>query len=124
MRKSVHLRRAGDIWQESSLQTPKERQAHIPELRDMQLFSNRQIAKISRTGPTTVNRVVINRSGGGRLNPESLTAIAFLMELKEVGDSLPFYVIRTIVAEGTSLSYLCKVLGVSPVAMYRKLKGE
>lgn len=123
-KRAYHLSRAADIWQESLTADIKTRAAFIPELHRMELFSNRQIAKICRVGTHTVNRTGAKTSVGGRFNPESLSALVFLREAHVRREQLPFTVIRTIVQEGTSLSNLCRMVGCRSVTFYKKLKEE
>jgi hypothetical protein len=101
-----------------------DRASHIPELRAMGIFSNRQIAKICHVGSMTVNRAGAKTSPGGRFNPATLTAMTIIRELYITGQTLPMPIIRAIVSEGTSLSNLCRLTGMPTVSLYRKLKEE
>lgn len=123
-KRTADLTRAADIWQEAAHSTPEERLKHIAELRDMKLFSNRQISKICRVGTRAVNDAGPKTSVGGRLNPASLSGMVILRELYIGAQTLPLPIVRAIVNEGTSLSNLCRLVGMPNVALYRKLKGE
>lgn len=121
-KRTRNLHTASEIWQSSAVETIEERAAHIPALRDMGLFSNRQIAKICRVGTRRVNDAGQPTGGGGRFNPASLSGMVYLREFAIKGEPLPMTLVRSIVNDGTSLSNLCRLIEVPPVNLYRKIK--
>lgn len=121
-RRTLNLHTASEIWQVSAVETPDERAAHISVLRDMNLFSNRQIAKICRVGTRKVNDLGKPTSSGGRFNPASLSGMVYLREFAIKSEPLPMPLVRSIVKDGTSLSNLCRLIEVPPVNLYRKIK--
>lgn len=117
------LQRAADIWAEASGHAPSEI-AHIEELQEMGIFSNRQVAKICRVSSSFVQGVGPSGGGGGRFSPESLTGLVTLSKLNDRGAPLPRPLLNAIVEDGTSLNYIAKLFGMSHGLLYYRFKNK
>lgn len=116
------LERAAEIWAEASGHAPSEL-AHIEELQEMGIFSNRQVAKICRVSSSFVQGVGPSGAGGGRFDPASLTALVTLSKLHDRGVELPLTVLKAVVEEGTSLNYIARLFGMSHGLLYYRFKN-
>jgi len=117
------LQRAADIWAEASGHAPSE-VAHIEELQEMGIFSNRQVAKICRVSSSFVQGVGPSGGSGGRFSPESLTALVTLSKLHDRGIDLPNNVLKAVVEDGTSLNYIARLFGISHGVLYYRFKTQ
>lgn len=123
--RTSQLKRAAAIWQESLFVSADDRLRLAHELGEMEIFSNRQISKISRVSTSTLARSAMRaRSGGGRLDPATLTAMVYVREAVVQDKPLPMPLIRSIVNGGTSLSNLCRLTGAPRASLYNKIKED
>lgn len=123
--RTSQLKRAAAIWQESLFVSADDRMHLAHELNEMELFSSRQIAKIARVAGTTLSRSAMRaKSGGGRLDPATLSAMVYVREAVVQGKPLPMPLIRSIVGGGTSLSNLCRLTGAPRASLYNKIKED
>lgn len=116
------LERAQHIWMLCLVSNNAEKLEFAQELNDYKIFSIRQIAKIVRMSPNTVSKHISKQGVGGRLNPESLTALIALRKLVSNKQPLPMGMVRAVIEAGTSVSVLCRLTGAHHPSMYVRLK--
>jgi hypothetical protein len=117
------LQRAADIWAEASGHAPSE-VAHIEELQEMGIFSNRQVAKICRVSSSFVQSIGPSGGGGGRFDPATLTALVTLSKLYDNGAPFPRPLLESVVNDGTSLNYVARLFGMSHGLLYYRFKNS
>lgn len=116
------LERAAVIWAEASGHAQSE-VAHIEELQEMGIFSNRQVAKICRVSSSFVQSQGPSGGGGGRFDPSTLTALVTLSKLHDRNAPFPPQLVASIVNDGTSLNYIARLFGISHGLLYYRFKN-
>jgi len=92
----------------------------LKQLNEYQLFSIRQIAKITGKSSSTLNRMLEKKSKtGGRLNPEHLTKLRALIFQKGVNE-IDYHMVSKMVKEGTSADVIQKITGIPRSTINRK----
>lgn len=92
----------------------------IKKLNEHQLFSIRQIAKLSNKSPSTLSRLIAKKSKvGGRLNPAHLENLRALIFQKDLGE-VDYHMVSKMIKEGTSPDVIEKITGISKSTIYRK----
>lgn len=112
---------AARYWKLSAMTDKDGQMDFARELHTYALFSLANLAVICRLSPSTVGRDLKKNSPGGRLAPETLTMLVQLR--KQVLDKKAPYpsLMREAVEHGTSLSNVCRLIGVNNSAYYLKI---
>lgn len=112
---------AARYWKLSAMTDRHGRMDFARELHTYELFSLANLAAICRLSAGTVGRTLKKNSPGGRLAPETLTMLIQLR--KQVLDQKDPYLslMKEAVESGTSLSNVCRLIGVNNSAYYLKI---
>ena len=94
------------------------------ELHSYEMFSLNQLAKITRLSVGVVAREMRPNGPGGKLNPETLTALCQLRKRVIAGSGIYPPLIRHIQQNGTTISAACRLAGINNSSYYAALKRE
>lgn len=113
---------ASRFWKMSVVASREERLALAVELDAYGLFSLTALGKITRTHKGTLAKALPRRKRpGGRLEPEALTSLAALRKRAITGEPLSPSLMEELDATGTSISNVCRLVGVSAQSWYAKV---
>lgn len=94
----------------------------LQKINEFQMFSIRQIAKLSGKSHSTISRLITKKSrSGGRLNPAHLENMRTLIFQKDLGE-VDYHMIKNMIEEGTSADVIEKITGISKSTIYRKYR--
>jgi hypothetical protein len=113
---------ASRFWKMTLVSTKQERIAFAHELDQYGLFSLTQLAKITRTHKQTLAKVLgAKKRGGGRFEPEALTALVMLRKQVIARETLSKSMLEKLAHEGTSVSCACRLIGVTATQWYARI---
>lgn len=107
------LLKAEAYWKKASMADKLTKIDMAKELNDLKMFSLNQLAKIVRIPARELSSRMKAQSGGGRFEPETLSALAIVRRKKLAGESIPQALLQLIVEGDTSLSCACELTKIA-----------
>jgi hypothetical protein len=114
------LLKAESYWKKAAIADKITKIDMAKELNNLKMFSLNQLAKIVRIPARELSSRMSPKSGGGRFEPETLSALAVVRRKKLAGEAIPQALLQLIVESDTSYSCACELTGI-PYSTYYKL---
>ena len=113
---------AARVWKMAMFADKEERIAYAKELDGYGLFSLTQLSKITRVHKQLLAKALGSKKrGGGRFEPESLSALCTLRKKHLAGELLSLALLQELDANGTSIGCACRLVGVTGSQYYGRV---
>lgn len=113
---------AARVWKMAMFADKEERIAYAKELDGYGLFSLTQLSKVTRVHKQLLAKALGSRKrGGGRFEPEALTALCTLRKKHLAGEQLSLALLQELDANGTSISCACRLVGLTSSQFYARI---